>query len=436
MNNTSIKTDNLIYAVAAKDNLELALNTLNPRGNPGCDGQKIIQLKQEFPDIVDELSQSLINGSYIPKRVFRMYIPKDKQRTSFRMLSIPVVADRMIQTAIVQVLNPIFEPNFCDNSYGFIRHRGCFPALKHTLELANKGYSFVVNIDLKKFFDSVPQHKLMDILKKTITDSVLLDLIQKYLTPEIKEVGKQIYRDTKGIPQGGPLSPLLSNIFLNEMDHYLKSKDYKFSRYADDFIIMCSCEAEAYVIFKDVSDFLHNMEVDINYEKSSIADLSDIEYLGYSFKYDYRDIYSLTVCDKKFEQLRYTLFNLIQKYYTKENDNVFVNRICSVTRGWVNYYALADIEDRLKEIDKWLIDTINNFYYKKIDIYTKSIWGEDFYTEGKDYTLDIVANRLEEKNENYQYNVYYSMHLDNLFYYGYDTMQNFYHKIRKKWDLE
>ncbi len=359
--------EKLLDQVVKKKNMEKALETLNPAACAGIDGISIEQLKTRFPDMYEDLKERIIAGKYKPIKLLRIYIPKND--TEYRMLSIPAAVDRMIQASIVSVLAPIYETDFSDYSFGFIEGRGCFPAIIYTLREINKGKHHIIKIDLRKFFDSVPHDILMQVLKKKIKDEDLLKLIQKYLVVKAVVPRKGTVAVTKGVPQGGPLSPLLSNIFLNELDTYLQSQHITFSRYADDCMILCNSEWEANCQYEKVVDYIeHVLKLEINYGKTKICDASDIDFLGYTFKKTEFG-YVLDVPEKKIEYLRNRMQEVIREYYEKVSNKEFVGKLMEITRGWVNYYSLANIEKKLSELDRWFEETITEIHKYDRDVY-------------------------------------------------------------------
>lgn len=362
----------LIEQVADYDNLKKALAGLNQKSYPGYDHVSIQKLHKILPRMADELGEAIINGTYEPGELLRVHIPKKKNEADMRMLGIPCTRDRMIQASIVQVIAPMIENSFSEYSYGFIEGRGCFPALLHVLELVNAGKSKVVNIDLKKFFDNVPHDTLMEILNNYIDDEKLLLLIYRYLKAVAFERRRGFVKIEKGVPQGGPLSPLLSNIVLNELDAYLEANHISFSRYADDCIILCGGEREAEYVFNHITDFIENvLHLEINYKKSFLADITEIEYLGYGFQLLSNGRYAFDVKPERFEDLQNRVYKIIQNYYRKVPNKEFIQRVMWITRGWVNYYAMADIREQLQEFDQWFCDSIIEIHEKELMEYKR-----------------------------------------------------------------
>lgn len=234
--NTDLSTVSLMDAILSADNLNKAYKRVKRnKGSSGVDAMSVEELQTYLKDNGDALIQSIRDGNYRPKPVKRVVIPKE-ERGKVRRLGIPTVVDRMVQQAISQVLTPIFEPQFSETSYGFRPKRSAHDALNQCKRYLDEGYKYVVDMDLEKYFDTVNQSKLMEILSHTIKDGAVLSLIHKYLNAGVVE--KHSFKETKvGVPQGGPLSPLMSNVMLNELDKELERRGHRFVRYADDLII-------------------------------------------------------------------------------------------------------------------------------------------------------------------------------------------------------
>lgn len=364
----------LLEQIVDTDNMYRALECMNLNACSGIDRQRPRALKQRFPYIRQGLTNQILDGSYNPSPLLRIFIPKKNKDNEYRMLGIPTSKDRLIQLAIVQVVEPLYRNDFSQYSYGFMKGRDCYQALQNIRDTANRGKSYAVSIDLKKFFDNVPHQSLMKILQKKIDDKALLELIYKYLITSAFEFDAQGNKHKvaidRGVPQGGPLSPLLSNIALNELDNFLEQNKISFSRYADDCMILTGLLHEAHHIFDVVSEYIErDLELEINYDKSYICDITESEYLGFSFKYD-KHGYSFDVSAKKFTVLKERIMSMVCEYYEKVQPKAFVTLLMSVTRGWINYYSLADISKQLAEIDDWFEqEIITHQQYKYNEFY-------------------------------------------------------------------
>lgn len=230
----------------------------------------------------ETLIQEIRNGKYKPNPVRRVEIPKET-KGEFRKLGVPTVVDRVVQQAIAQELLPIFEEHFSENSFGFRPKRGAHDALRQCQKNVNDGYVYVVDMDLEKFFDTVCQSKLIEVLSRTVKDGRVISLIHKYLNAGVVANGK-FERTEVGMPQGGPLSPLLSNIMLNELDKELESRGHRFVRYADDCMIFCKSRKSAERTLENIIPFIDGkLFLKVNRKKTKVAHISKVKYLGYTY---------------------------------------------------------------------------------------------------------------------------------------------------------
>ena len=252
--------------------------------NKGCGGIDKMSCEQLLPWLFtnkDELIRSLMDGSYRPNPVKRVEIPKDNGKK--RLLGIPTVVDRMVQQAINQVLTIIYEPQFSKRSFGFRPRRGCLNALQEVQKIVNEGYKYVVDLDLERFFDTVSHSKLIEILSRTIKDGRVVSLIHKYLRSGFIDKGLW-HASEEGTPQGGPLSPLLSNIMLNELDKELARRGHPFVRYADDSMIFCKTKRAAERVRDSITKFIEGkLFLKVNREKTHVGSVHGQKFLGYSF---------------------------------------------------------------------------------------------------------------------------------------------------------
>jgi len=341
----------LLEKVLSKDNMNLAYKQVyKNKGASGVDGVTVEELYAYIKKHKEEILWQIRNRKYKPQPVKRVLIPKENGK--MRKLGIPCVIDRVIQQAIVQVLTPIYEEIFSDNSYGFRPNRSCEMAVIKALEIFNDGYDWIVDIDLQSFFDEVNQDKLIGIVRRTIKDGNLVSLIGKFLHSGVMEEGV-IQETKKGTPQGGNLSPLLSNIMLNELDKELEARGLNFVRYADDCLIMVKSEKAANRVMKSITTFItKKLELKVNVEKSKVARPNDIKYLGFGF---YRKFNQNTWRPKPH-------IKSIQKFKTKLRDILSRSRSISIDErflklkqliyGWVNYFKIADMKGILKSIDE------------------------------------------------------------------------------------
>lgn len=289
-------------------------------------------------------------------------IPKEEEG-KVRKLGIPTVVDRVIQQAIAQVLTPIYEPQFSDSSFGFRPKRGAHDALKQCQKYADEGYVYVVDMDLEKFFDTVCQSKLIEVLSRSIKDGRVISLIHKYLNAGVIQRGV-FERSEQGVPQGGPLSPLLSNVMLNELDKELEKRGHRFVRYADDCMILCRSRRSAERTLSSIISYIEGkLFLKVNREKTSVAHISKVKYLGYSF-YRYKGKCRLKVHRKSQVKMMNRLRAITgrSKAISNEERPLILKRF---VKGWVNYFKLADMKNMLKRIDEWLRRKIRAVYWKQ-----------------------------------------------------------------------
>ena len=279
---TKTVSNELLERILSKDNMNMAFKRVKGnKGASGIDNMQVDELLQYLKENGTQLKENIRNGKYNPKAVRRVEIPKADG--SKRKLGIPTVADRMIQQAIAQQLEEIYEPIFSDNSYGFRRNRSCHDAIQKAKEILNEGYRWIVDLDLEKFFDTVNQDLLISIIRRTIKEDKVVSLIRKYLQAGV--LVKGVFEKTeKGTPQGGNISPILSNIMLNELDKELEKRGLKFVRYADDCIIFTKSKKAADRVMKSITKYIEKkLRLKVNKEKSKVDRPWKIKYLGFSF---------------------------------------------------------------------------------------------------------------------------------------------------------
>ena len=277
--NMNRQTDDLLEQILNRNNMNLAYKRVKSnKGAGGVDGMSVDTLLPYLRNNGADLIRQIRERKYKPNPVRRVEIPKE-EKGKYRKLGIPTVVDRVIQQAITQVLTPIFEPQFSENSYGFRPSRGAHDALRKCKKYADEGYVYVVDMDLEKFFDNVSQSKLIEILSKTIKDGRVISLIHKYLNAGVMHNG--VFEKTLvGVPQGGSLSPLLSNIMLNELDKELERRGHKFVRYADDCMILCKSRKSANRTLKNIIPYIEGkLYLKVNKAKTETAHISKIKYL-------------------------------------------------------------------------------------------------------------------------------------------------------------
>ena len=320
------------------------------KGTSGVDGVTVEELGVYMYKHKEEIKEQIRNLKYKPSPVRRVEIPKENGK--MRKLGIPTVVDRLIQQAIVQVLTPIFEPQFSETSYGFRPSRCCEQAIVKALEYFNDGYDWIVDIDLQAFFDNVNQDKLIGIIRRTIKDGRVVSLIRKYLVSGVMVNG--VLQSTKvGTPQGGNLSPLLSNIMLNELDKELEKRGLRFVRYADDCLIMVRSEKAANHVMESVTRYIENkLGLKVNVEKSKVARPNNIKYLGFGF-YNKKGTWRPKPHLKSLQKFEIKLKDITSRSNAMSISDKIV-KLNQVIRGWINYFRIADMKSSMDKIGEHL----------------------------------------------------------------------------------
>lgn len=320
-------------------------------GAPGVDGMKAEDLFKYLVNNWKEMQSSVLAGKYRPEAVRRVEIPKPNG--GVRNLGIPTVVDRMLQQAIAQELDKEYDATFSATSYGFRKGRAAHDALDQATQYLNSGLTYIVEIDLEKFFDRVNHDKLMYLLSKRISDKGVLRLIRRYLESGVMENGV-LRCNEEGTPQGGNLSPILSNIMLDELDKELEQRGHKFVRYADDISIFAGSQRAAERILESVTEWLEKrLKLKVNREKSGIRRPSKGNLLGFGFWHAKGGEILPRVSEKSYTRLKEKLKRFTSRSWSVSMETRLV-KINQLTRGWVNYFAKADARTRLGRIDEWL----------------------------------------------------------------------------------
>lgn len=360
--NRTKQTEGLLERILTPENLDLAYRQVKRnKGAGGIDGMQVDQLLPYLKDHQSELVQALRDGKYRPSPVRRVEIPKENGK--IRKLGIPTVVDRLIQQAICQILTPIYEQKFSDNSYGFRPGRSAHDALRKCQTNITEGYKYVVDMDLEKYFDTVNQSRLIQILSETIRDGRVISLIHKFLQAGVM-VGGMFEDSPDGVPQGGPLSPLLGNVMLNECDWELEKRGHCFVRYADDLMIFCKSKKAAARTLEKILPFIERkLFLKVNREKTKVAHVNFVKYLGYSF-YIYRGEGRLRIHPKSVTKLK----DKIREVTGRSNGMGIEerkSRLNSLVRGWMNYFKLADAKKLLQGLDEWIRRRIRMVTWKR-----------------------------------------------------------------------
>ena len=356
--------------VLSKDNLNLAYSrVVRNKGAAGVDEMTCEQVKEFLTVHGNELIHQIKSREYQPQPVRRVEIPKPNG--GVRKLGIPTVVDRIIQQALVQKMTPIFEPTFSEYSYGFRPNRRCQDAIDRALELLNQGYEWIVDLDLEKFFDNVPQDKLIRLVDNAVHDSDITALIHKYLRAGVMIDGTFENTDV-GTPQGGNLSPLLSNIYLNELDKELERRGLRFARYADDCVIFVKTEFSAERVMRNIVTFIETkLKLKVNAEKTHITRPTNLKYLGFSFVK-----LNGSWQARPHRQSFIKLFDKLKKL-TKRSWSIDltyrIKKINEVLRGWINYYRKSSMKRKITSLGEWLRNAIRVIIWKQWKVPSKQI---------------------------------------------------------------
>lgn len=358
---STVPPSGLLESILSSSNLNAAYKQVKSNaGSGGIDGMKVNDLLPYLLNHKEELVSSLYGGRYVPNPVRRVEIPKSNGK--LRSLGIPTVVDRLIQQAIAQILTPIFDVQFSDHSYGFRAGRSAHGALSKCLSYLNSGYEYVVDLDLECFFDTVNHSKLIEVLSRTIKDGRVISLIHKYLNAGIMVKGKRMHTSI-GVPQGSPLSPLLSNILLNELDKELEARGHLYVRYADDLVIFCKSLRSAERTLSHLLPFIEKkLFLKVNQAKTQVSYFQEVSFLSYSFSRTNHPVYlrvSAAATKKMKDHIReLTSRNKGWSYaYRKQRLRWYI-------RGWVNYFRLAEMNSYLRKIDSWLRHRIRSFIWR------------------------------------------------------------------------
>ncbi len=337
-------------------NLQKALRqVIVNKGSAGIDGRKTTELTDYFREHKSAILQSVKDENYLPQAILGVEIPKGNGKT--RLLGIPTVTDRLLQQAVSQVLMPKYELEFSVHSYGFRPNRNARQAVGKALEYIHEGYTFIVDIDLKTFFDEVDHCLLLNLLYQKVKCPITLGLIRKWLRAPIQINGK-LQKRRKGVPQGSPISPLLSNILLNELDKELTRRKLRFVRYADDFSIYTKRKSDATATMGAISKYLKTkLKLTVNREKSGIRKPVQFTMLGFGFVPTYikgdRGKYQLVVSEKAWQRLKMSVKAITRKTKPMSFDER-IAKINEVQRGWLNYFRGTSIYGKLRDLDGWL----------------------------------------------------------------------------------
>ena len=349
----------IIEDVVSTTNLKRAFKAVKRnKGAPGIDKRTINEVEELLDEIIKDIQSSIIKGSFSPSCVRGVEIPKQNGKT--RLLGIPTVIDRMVQQAIVQILSPLFDPQFSDNSYGFRPERSAQAAISKATSFIKSGKSWVVDLDIEAFFDNVNHDILMSLLARSISDKRLLKLIRSFLKAGMMQNGLMSKRDI-GTPQGGPLSPLLSNILLHELDRELLSRNHSFVRYADDCNIYVASKLAAQRVLDSITKFLNSkLKLKVNLTKSAASPVKERKFLGFTLFADG----SVTIANDSIDRFKDKV-PLITKRNRGVKFETVIRELNQASRGWFHYFKCADFPKPMSHLDSWIRRRLRSYRIKQ-----------------------------------------------------------------------
>ena len=343
----------LIEKILSKENLQIAIKKVKQnKGAPGIDKMTVHEVEDWFNQYQEDVISKIMNKQYRPMPVKRVYIPKPNGKE--RPLGIPTVVDRVIQQAMLQVLTEIYEPIFSDHSFGFRPRRSAHMALEEVLRYLNEGYEWIVDLDIEKFFDTVNHDKLISILRENVNDSITLHLIRAYLRAGVLDKGL-VKSTTIGTPQGGPISVILSNIYLDKFDKELETRGLRFVRYADDCIIFTKSEMSANRVMKSVTSWLERkLFLKVSATKTKVVRPTKGQFLGFTFYKNGQGWNCKPTDDRKKR-----LYSKINKYLKRKHAvsrplAVTFTKVNQIVRGWINYFKIGSIKLFIDKFGQWL----------------------------------------------------------------------------------
>lgn len=362
------KRYSLYDKVYSEMNLKQAWDKVRKKkGSGGIDRVSIKQYKKEEAKNLRELHRLLKEKRYAPKELRRAYIPKGK--TEQRSLGIPTIRDRIVQQALLNILSPIFEVNFHNDSYGFRPYRSAQQAVKEVREAVKQGRLWIVEVDICKYFDSVNHELLLKKLNEEISDGSILKLIKQFLKSGVMEEGVKVQTE-EGTPQGGVISPLLANIYLNEFDWQMSLEGYKVVRYADDLVVLCESQEEserAYSMIKRIIE--DKLQLKIHEGKTRIVNNEEepFEFLGFRFYWKY-----VLIRKKSLEKFKDKVREVTRRQQPRNVKEV-IRRLNYVLRGFANYFKIGDVKYMLRDLDGWVRMRIRCFIEKRKRLHYQSI---------------------------------------------------------------
>lgn len=356
----------LMEVILQDENLEEAIKRVKSnKGVAGVDKMTVDEIDEYFKANKETIKKRILEKKYRPQPVKRVYIPKSNGKK--RPLGIPTVVDRGIQQAITQVLSKIYDDTFSDNSFGFRPNRSAQDAIMRTLDYLNEGYEWVIDLDIEAYFDTVNHDKLISILRERVSDSATLHLIRKFLQAGIMEKGL-VKANTIGMPQGGPLSPILSNIYLDKFDKELESRGLHFVRYADDCNIFVKSEMAANRVMKSVTSWLERkLFLKVSATKTKVVHPNDGSFLGFTYFRNSKSLkWECTPTNKSKKRLYENCRKeLIRKRCVARTNAITFTRINQIVRGWINYFRIGKMKGFITKFGQWLRHKIRVILFKQ-----------------------------------------------------------------------
>lgn len=343
----------LIEMILSEENITEAIRRVKSnKGAPGIDKMTVNEIDRHLSEHMEEIKASIMDRRYTPQPVRRVYIPKANGKK--RPLGIPTVADRVIQQAVAQKLNEIYEPHYSEHSYGFRQGRSAHDAVNEVLHYLNEGYEWVIDLDIEKYFDTVNHDKLISILREKVNDKTTLHLIRSFLKAGVMEDGLVSPTQT-GVPQGGPLSPELSNIYLDKFDKELEERGLRFVRYADDCNIFVKSEMAADRVMKSVSSWLERkLFLKVSATKTKVVRPKDSSFLGFGF-WKSKEGFKCKPADDRKKRLYAKVKEILKRKEAVSRPMVITfSRLNQIIKGWINYFRIGSMKIFLDEFGQWM----------------------------------------------------------------------------------
>lgn len=388
------KIPSLMERVVTRENLEAAVKSVKRnKGAAGIDGMTILEIEQHIKEYYVPLRNKLLEGTYKPQPVKRVEIPKPNGDK--RKLGIPCVRDRVVQQAIRQVIEPIIDPHFMESSHGFRPGKGTHSALKQCVKYYEEGYRVVVDCDLKQCFDTLNHDKLIYYLEQYIQDKMIIKIIRKFLLAGVIDLSGEYVESKTGAPQGGVLSPLLSNVYLHELDKELTRRGHRFVRYADDFVIYVKSKRASERVMESITKYIEkDLKLIVNTEKSEVGSPTRLKFLS-CLMFQVNGTYRFIPTKQAKQKFKTSLRRLTKRNRPGTFEEI-VQQINRVTRGWINYFGLGFIKSFIRGIEGWLHHRLRQLILKR--------WKQPrtVITKLKSYGLDLdSAKRIAYSRKKY-----------------------------------